>query len=59
MAERIGDYLVRTKALQQSQADEVVRIQKAGDTRSFGAIAVSLGFIAPGAVDSFLAAQGK
>lgn len=59
MAERIGDYLVRTKALQQSQADEVVRVQKAGDKRSFGAIAVSLGFVPQGAVDSFLAAQGK
>jgi fructose-1,6-bisphosphatase/inositol monophosphatase family enzyme len=59
MAERIGDYLVRIKALQQSQADEVVRAQKGGDTRSFGAIAVSLGFVAQGAVDAFLATQGK
>jgi fructose-1,6-bisphosphatase/inositol monophosphatase family enzyme len=59
MAERIGDYLVRTKALQQSQADEVVRVQKGGDTRSFGAIAVSLGFVAQGTIDAFLATQGK
>jgi len=59
MAERIGDYLVRTKALQQSQADEVVRIQKSGDRRSFGQIAVSLGFVAQAAIDTFLATQGK
>jgi hypothetical protein len=59
MAERIGDFLVRTKALQPSQADEVVRAQKGGDKRTFGEIAVSLGFVAQGAVDAFLAAQGK
>jgi hypothetical protein len=59
MAERIGDYLVRTKALQPSQADEVVRAQKGGDKRSFGQIAVSLGFVAQGAVDAFLATLGK
>lgn len=59
MAERIGDSLLETKALQPSQADEVARAQKGGDKRSFGAIAVSLGFVVQGAIDAFLAAQGK
>jgi len=59
MAERIGDYLVRTKAMLQSQADEVVRAQQGGDKRSFGAIAVSLGFVTQATIDAFLAAQGK
>ena len=52
MAERIGDYLVGTGAMQQSQVDDVVAAQKAGDTRTFGEIAVSLGFVSRAAVDA-------
>jgi hypothetical protein len=59
MAERIGDFLVRTKALQQPQVDKVLAAQKAGDARSFGEIAVALGFVTQGIVDNFLALQGK
>jgi len=29
VAERIGDFLVRTGAMQQAQVDEVIRVQKA------------------------------
>ena len=55
MAERIGDFLVRTGAMQQSQVDSVLAAQKAGDTRTFGDIAVALGFTTKAAVDSFSA----
>jgi hypothetical protein len=57
MAERIGDYLVRTKAMQQAHVDEVLRAQKAGDTRSFGDIAVALGFVSKSALDAFAASK--
>jgi hypothetical protein len=53
MAERIGDFLVRTNAMQQVQVDEVLRAQKAGDTRSFGEIAMALGFVSKAALDAF------
>ena len=57
MPERIGDYMLRTGAMNQSQVDEVARAKAAGDQRHFGDIAVSLGFIKPTDVQGFLAAQ--
>jgi len=55
MGERIGDFLVRTGAMQQSQVASVLAAQKAGDTRTFGEITVALGFTTKAAVDSFSA----
>jgi hypothetical protein len=57
MAERIGDYLVRTGALQQSQVDTVIAAQKSGDKRTFGEIAVGLGLVKQAALDAFAAAN--
>jgi hypothetical protein len=57
MAERIGDFLVRTHAMQQTQVEEVLRAQKAGDSRTFGEIAVALGFVKQAALDAFVASQ--
>ena len=59
MAERIGDYLLRTGAMKQAQIDEVIKAQKNGDKRTFGQLAVGLGYVTQAAVDAFLAAQGK
>jgi hypothetical protein len=57
MAERIGDYLVRTGAMQKSQVDSVIAAQKAGDSRTFGEIAVALGFASRTAVDAYASSQ--
>jgi alkylated DNA nucleotide flippase Atl1 len=57
MAERIGDFLVRTGAMQQKQVEAVIAAQKAGDTRTFGDIAVALGFTSKAAVDGFSASR--
>ncbi len=57
MAERIGDYMIRTGAMNQSQVDKVVQAKAAGDTRHFGEVAVALGFITAAQVQGFLAAQ--
>ena len=59
MAERIGDYLVRTGKLSQAQVEQVIGAQKAGDGRAFGEIAVGLGLVDKAAVDTFPASQGK
>ena len=59
VAERIGDYLVRTGKLLPAEVGQVIGAQKAGDGRTFGEIAVGLGLVDKAAVDSFLASQGK
>ncbi len=45
MAERIGDFLVRTGSMTRDQVEAVLRIQAAGDKRRFGEIAVTLGYL--------------
>jgi hypothetical protein len=55
MAERIGDFLVRTAGMQKGQVDAVIAAQKAGDARTFGDIAVSLGYVTKAAVDAYAA----
>jgi hypothetical protein len=57
MAERMGDYLVRTGVMTQSQVEDVLRAQKAGDKRTFGEIATGLGYATKEAIDQFLAHQ--
>lgn len=57
MSERMGDYMIRTGAMNQSQVDEVVRAKATGDKRHFGEIAVSLGFITVADVEAFLSAR--
>ncbi len=57
MSERIGDYMIRTGAMNQSQVDEIVRAKTTGDKRHFGEIAVSLGFISLADVEAFLSAR--
>ncbi len=57
MSERIGDYMIRTGAMNQSQVDEVVRAKTGGDKRHFGEVAVSMGFITAAQVEAFLASQ--
>jgi len=57
MSERMGDYMIRTGAMNQTQVDEVMRAKASGDKRPFGEIAVSMGFIAVANVEAFLAAQ--
>jgi len=57
MAERIGDFLVRTGAMKQAQVESVIAAQKAGDARTFGEIAVSMGLATKAAIDAYAAAQ--
>ncbi len=57
MAERIGDYMIRTGAMTQAQVDQVAQAKAKGDARHFGEIAVALGFITTAKVEAFLAAQ--
>ncbi len=53
MADRIGDFLVKIGALKSLQAEEVLRLQKAGDQRRFGEIAMALGYIGDDAIKRY------
>jgi hypothetical protein len=54
MADRIGDFLVRTKAMKPDQVEEVLRIQKSGDKRLFGEIALELRYIKDDAIKRYV-----
>ncbi len=54
MTERIGDFLVRIKAMTPIQVDQVIKIQKTGDKRLFGDIAIDLGLVQSDAIKSYV-----
>jgi len=45
MTDRIGDFLVRIGAMKPWELENVLRVQKGGDKRPFGQIAIELGYI--------------
>jgi hypothetical protein len=57
VAERIGDFLVRTGKLTQAQVQQVINAQKAGDSRSFGEIAMALNLVDAVTINAFLASK--
>ena len=58
MAERIGDGLVRIGAMKEEERDKVLKMQKDGDERMFGEIAIDLEFIDDEAILKFLESKG-
>jgi hypothetical protein len=54
MEERIGEALVRIGAMKTYQVEDVLRLQKAGDERLFGEIAIELGYIDDRAIQKYL-----
>jgi hypothetical protein len=56
MAERIGEFLIRIKAITQAQMDEVLKIQAGEEEpRLIGEIAIERGYINDDAVKRYLA----
>lgn len=45
MTEKIGEFLVRIGVMESYQVQEVLRVQRAGDNRLFGEIAIEFGYI--------------
>jgi hypothetical protein len=43
--ERIGEFLLRIGVINEMQVQEILDIQKAGDSRLFGEIAIEFGYI--------------
>jgi len=54
MEERIGEGLVRIGAMTAEQVAAVLEIQKGGDARLFGEIAIEKGFIDDQAIKAYL-----
>ncbi len=54
MAERIGDFLVRTGSMTPEQVQTVLRAQAAGDKRRFGEIAVALGYLGDDSIKRYV-----
>ena len=54
MEERIGEALVRIGAMTPEQVDQVLKLQKDGDNRLFGEIAIGEGFINDKAIKAYL-----
>lgn len=59
MEERIGDGLVRIGAMTEEQVHKVLSLQKAGDARLFGEIAIELGFVDDDAIRRYLDTKPK
>jgi len=57
MVERIGEALVRIGAMKSFQVEDVLRLQRNGDTRMFGEIAIELGYIDDAAIKRYLEAK--
>ncbi|MEE8590256.1 MAG: hypothetical protein V3T35_02940 [Spirochaetia bacterium] len=57
MEERIGEALVRIGAMTPEQVDQALKLQKDGDKRLFGEIAIEKGFINDKAIRAYLDAK--
>jgi hypothetical protein len=57
MEERIGEGLVRIGAMKPEQVQTVLALQRAGDSRLFGEIAMEKGFIDAKAVKAYLSSR--
>ena len=45
MAEKIGEFLAKIGAMKQWQVDDILIVQKSGDKRMFGELAIAFGYI--------------
>jgi len=54
MEERIGEALVRIGAMKPEQVEAVLKVQKGGDSRLFGEIAIECGYIDDKAIKAYL-----
>jgi hypothetical protein len=54
MADRIGDFLVKIGAMKPYHVESVLLMQKAGDKRRFGEIALELHYISDDAIKRYV-----
>lgn len=54
MENRIGEFLMQIGAMRQYQVEDVLRVQKTGDNRMFGEIAIELGYVNDEAIKKYI-----
>jgi hypothetical protein len=54
MKDRIGDFLVKIKAMKPEQVDHVILLQQQGDKRRFGELALELNFVDEAAIKRYV-----
>jgi hypothetical protein len=54
MAEKIGEFLIRTGAMTSGQVKTILQVQQAGDKRRFGEIALALGYVNDDAIKRYV-----
>ena len=54
MADKIGEFLVKIKAMTPQQVDHVLKLQAGGDTRIFGEIALDLHYLNDDAIKRYV-----
>jgi hypothetical protein len=57
MTERIGEFLLQIQAIKPYQVEDIIRMQKTGDTRLFGEIAIEFGYINDAALRRYIEAE--
>ncbi len=55
----MGEGLIRGKFLTRDQVEEILKIQRIGDERLFGEIAIDLGFIGDSSLTAFISSKRK
>jgi hypothetical protein len=56
---KIGEFLVKIGAMKQWQVEDILIVQKSGDTRMFGELAISLGYIDDKALMKYVESNSK
>ena len=59
MADKIGDFLVKIGAMKTYEVEDILKLQKEGDKRMFGEIAIELRYINDEAIKKYLEYKGK
>jgi len=59
MENRIGEFLVQIGAMKPYQVEDVLRLQKQGDKRMFGEIAIELGYVNDAAIQQYIESRHK
>ena len=54
MIKRIGDFMLEIGTMKEYQVQEVIRVEKAGDNRLFGEIALELGYTNDNAIKRYV-----
>ena len=57
MDEKIGEFLLEIEAIKPYQVEDIIRMQRADDTRLFGEIAIEFGYINDAALRKYIEAE--